>query len=89
MVVHKHGVFVVRVRFSAARQYGPVAHLVRAPLWHSGGSRFEPDQVHWAFAAVVELVDTLASGANLRKEVGVQISPAAQLCYNIIIFIMI
>ena len=34
--------------------------------------------VHKAVAAVVELVDTLASGANLRKEVGVQISPATQ-----------
>jgi hypothetical protein len=30
------------------------------------------------FAAVAELVDALASGANLRKRVGVQISPAAQ-----------
>lgn len=33
-------------RLEIIAQNGPVAQLVRAPRWHRGGRRFEPDQVH-------------------------------------------
>ena len=34
-------------------------------------------------AVVVKLVDTLASGASSRKGLGVRVSPAAQVIFNI------